>query len=94
MNRVELIFSQALEEDFIEAFRRNMIQKFTELPAVRGQGFSTPKLGDEIWPQLNAMMIVYCGDEDEIKIEKIVAGMREKYVTEGIACFVSKAHER
>ena len=36
MNRVELVFSQALEEDFIEAFRRNMIQKFTELPAVRG----------------------------------------------------------
>jgi len=94
MNRVELIFSQALEEDFIEAFRQNMIKNFTELPAVKGQGFSTPKLGDEIWPQLNAMMIVYCSDEDEEKIEKIVAGLRKKYITEGISCFVSKAHEK
>ena len=94
MNRVELIFSQALEEDFIEAFRQNMIKNFTELPTVKGQGFSTPKLGDEIWPQLNAMLIVYCSDEDEEKIEKIVADLRKKYITEGIACFVSKAHER
>jgi hypothetical protein len=94
MNRVELIFSQALEEDFVEAFRQNMIQKFTEIPVVKGQGCSTPKLGDEIWPQLNAMMIVYCNNDDEVKIEKIVTVLRAKYLTEGIACFVSKADEK
>ena len=93
MNRIELIFSQALEEDFVEAFHRNMIKKYTAIPVAKGPGCSTPKLGDDIWPQLNAMMIVYCDDSDKEKILKIVTEIRKKYLIEGVSCFISTAEE-
>jgi hypothetical protein len=93
MNRIELIFSQVLEEDFADLFRKNMITRYTEFPSVKGQGFSTPKLGNDIWPQLNAMIVVYCADDEKAKVLAIVAELRKKYFSEGIACFVSSAEE-
>lgn len=92
--RVEIIFSQAVEEDFIAEFTEQQVGlKYTKLANVMGAGFSNPRLGDAIWPQLNMMYIIYCGEEDCAKIIAIVEKLREKYMGEGIACFVSESTE-
>lgn len=92
--RVELIFSQAVEEDFQQAFKEEKIaSKYTKIPNVMGAGFSNPRLGDAVWPELNVMYIIYCSDEDFTKIYAIVEKLREKYMGEGIACFVSESTE-
>jgi|GEM_PF-300404 len=93
MRRIELIFSQAMEEDFIQSFHLKQIKNYTEFPEVRGTGYSTPKLGSDIWPQLNAMMILYCTDEETETVKAIVTDLRRRYVGEGIACYISKARE-
>jgi hypothetical protein len=92
--RVEIIFSQAVEEDFIAEFKEQKVGlKYTKLANVMGAGFSNPRLGDAIWPQLNMMYIIYCNEEDCAKIIAIVERLREKYMGEGIACFVSESTE-
>ncbi len=92
--RVEIIFSQAVEEDFIAEFKEEKVGlKYTKLANVMGAGFSNPRLGDAIWPQLNMMYIIYCSEDDCKKIVAIVEKLREKYMGEGIACFVSESTE-
>ena len=92
--RLELIFSQALEEDFQLAFKEeNVGRRFTKFETVMGAGCSDPKLGDAVWPQLNMMYVIYCDKAEAKKIYAIVRKMRKKFLTEGIACFMSKATE-
>ena len=92
--RVDIICTQALEEDFRQEFdEAKVAARYTNLAAVMGAGYSNPCLGDAIWPQLNVMFIIYCNENDCEKIKDIVWKLRDKYRTEGIACFVSKAEE-
>lgn len=92
--RVEIIFSQALEEDFQQYFaEKNVASKYTKIENVKGAGFSNPRLGDAIWPQLNVMYIIYCNEEDCKAIIEIVEKLREQYMGEGIACFISESTE-
>ena len=92
--RIEIIFSQAVEEDFVAEFKEQQVGlKYTKMANVMGAGFSNPRLGDAIWPQLNMMYIIYCSEEDCGKIIAIVEKLREKYMGEGIACFVSESTE-
>lgn len=90
--RIEIIYSQAVEEDVFEALRKEGYAKhFTKLSNVFGSGFSNPKLGDAIWPQVNEMLIMYCDEQAVAGIAGVVAKLRERYPVEGIACFVSDA---
>ena len=78
--RIEIIYSQALDEDFIAEFSK-------------AAGFNNPHLGDDVWPQLNMMYLIFCGEDEAEKIKEIVSRLRESYKTEGIACFISSAEE-
>lgn len=92
--RVEIIFSQAIEEDFIQIFHEKKIAvRYTKLANVMGAGYSNPRLGDSVWPQLNVMHIIYCGEDESKEIINVVQSLREKYIGEGIGCFISKAEE-
>lgn len=95
LKRVELIFSAAVDEDFMDGFKKKGIgAHYTKISGVTGAGFSNPKLGDSVWPQLNEMIIVYCSKDEAEKIVDLAKDLREKYPMEGIACFISKAKAR
>lgn len=90
MKRMEIILNQSIEEDFSEACRlQNVGTHFTKIPAVQGTGFSVPKMGNGVWPQLNACFVIYCSDAECKKIAAIVNLLRKTYPKEGIACFVA-----
>lgn len=92
--RLELIFSQALEEDFHSEFTAlNIGKKYTKFESVMGAGCSNPCLGDSVWPELNMMYVIYCDKEEAKKIYSVVKKLRKKFITEGIACFMSRATE-
>lgn len=94
VSRIEIICTQAIEEDFIEAFKdAKVAARYTKLDGVKGAGYSNPCLGDAVWPQLNIMFLIFCSEKDCAKIKEIVWNLRDKYRTEGIACFVSSAEE-
>ena len=95
LKRVEIILSAAVDEDFMDGFKKKGIgAHFTKISGVTGAGFSNPKLGDAVWPQLNEMIIVYCPKDEAEKIIELAEKIRDKYPMEGIACFVSKASVR
>ncbi len=95
LKRVEIILSAAVDEDFMDGFKKKGIgAHYTKISGVTGAGFSNPKLGDSVWPQLNEMIIVYCSKDEAEKILDLAEQIREKYPMEGIACFVSKAKSR
>lgn len=92
--RVEIICSQALEEDFTQEFITAGIgKKFTKINPVMGAGCSNPHLGDSVWPQLNIMYIIFCDENEAEKLIATVEKLRKLYITEGIACFVSESSE-
>lgn len=93
MKRMDIIFSQSIDDDFMLMCKKNNIaQHFTKIPTVYGQGFSVPKMGDNIWPQVNTMYIVFCEETEVNQIKQVIDELREIYKGEGIACFTSDAN--
>ena len=89
MKRIEIIFSQAIEEDLLEAFSNiPEAQFYTIIPQVWGKGYSTPKMGSPVWPETNEIMIIYCDDAAESKITGQIKELQAKYTREGLAYFV------
>ncbi len=89
MKRIEIIFSQALEEDVFMALKKiPEAQAFTLIPGVKGKGYSTPKMGDSVWPEFNELMIIYCPTESgATAIADAIDRIRRRFPTEGIAAF-------
>ena len=90
LQRLEIIMSQSIEEDFVTAFMREETGRmFTKLPVVMGRGVTDPKMGDAVWPQLNCMYIVICTKEQAQVVKGIIADLHKEYPREGLACFKS-----
>jgi hypothetical protein len=89
MTRVEIIFSQSLEEDVLEALAPIAeAHNYTMIPGVHGRGHSRPKMGDAVWPEENKILIVYCSCEASTALVMAMDDLRGRYPNEGIACFV------
>ncbi|MDE5899636.1 MAG: hypothetical protein K2H09_10315 [Treponemataceae bacterium] len=96
MKRVEVILTQAIEEDFISLYEKACKDagkkcKFTKLNDVMGQGNTSPKMGDPIWPQLNILFIIYCDEQDVQLVAGVMKELHAMYVGEGAAAFASDA---
>ncbi|ULQ59067.1 hypothetical protein K7I13_11175 [Brucepastera parasyntrophica] len=91
MKRIEMFFSQAVEEDILNVLKPiPEAQFFTLIPNVKGRGYSMPKMGDSVWPEFNEVMIIYCEEEKTATlIAETVEKLRERYPTEGISIFIT-----
>ena len=91
LQRLEIIMSQSIEEDFVTAFmKEDTGRMFTKLPVVMGRGVTEPKMGDAVWPQLNCMYIVICTQEQAKVVKSIIKGLHQEYPNECLACLKSK----
>lgn len=90
MKRIEIIFNQSLEEDIFAALQDiPEAQFFTLIPTVYGKGFSTPKMGDSVWPEENKLLIIYTSSETAVeKIEKAINSLQKTFQNEGLAYFI------
>jgi hypothetical protein len=94
MKKLEIILSQAIDEDFVRDCEVLGVGKhFTKSVGVLGQGNTSPKMGDNVWPELNNHYML-CVSDDEFAIMKtIIQSLRKKFPDEGVACFVTEATE-
>ena len=91
LQRLEIIMSQSIEEDFVTAFmKEDTGRMFTKLPVVMVRGVTEPKMGDAVWPQLNCMYIVICTKEQAAVVKSIIDRLHQEYPKEGLACVKSK----
>ena len=91
MKRIEVFLTQAIEEDFIDYFEKAC--KFTKIENIMGQGNTSPKMGDPVWPQLNVMIIIYCNEKIAKRVAGIMDVLHKQYVGEGAAAFVCSGEE-
>lgn len=88
MKRVEIIGNRSIEEDLFEVFPKDeSIIYYTKIPVVHGLGSSGPRLGDNIWPEENFMLIIYCTDMVASKIKLSVEELKKYFINEGIKMF-------
>jgi len=91
MRRIEIIVNQSIEADLFEAFSRlQVVKHYTRIPGAHGVGNSDPKMGDHIWPEENAVIIIYCKKEEARLIEEAVGEVKKKFPSEGIKIFSMK----
>lgn len=94
MKKLEIILSQAIDEDFMRDCQvLGVGQHFTKAVGVMGKGNTTPKMGDEVWPQMNNHYMLCIKDSELEPMKRIIHSLRQKYPDEGIACFVTEASE-
>lgn len=89
MKRVEIIAAQAIQEDLLDALGHyDVPMKYTIIPTAHGRGSTNPKLGNEVWPEENFILLIYCEEEMLDRIEQAIALVEKKYDHEGIGYFV------
>lgn len=89
MRRVEIMAAQAILEDVLEALEHYQVpMHYTIIPTVQGRGNTNPKLGDDVWPEENFLLIMYCEEAVLQSIEQALELVRKKYDHEGIGYFV------
>ncbi|MBN2535376.1 MAG: hypothetical protein JXB88_21035 [Spirochaetales bacterium] len=88
MHRIEIVANRSVEADMFDIFKREkIVSHYTKIPAIYGVGSSGPRMGDHIWPEENFILIVYCSDEEAIKIKEAVTELKSFFKKEGIKLF-------
>ena len=94
MIRLEIIANRSVEENILEALRKEDAGKYyTKHPTVFGVGTSGPRMGDPIWPEENFALVIWCEKEEARKIRRAVLEVKKQYPDEGIKMFGSTGAE-
>ncbi len=92
MIRMEIIADNAVEEDIMEALQaREAVTHFSKIPNVHGEGDSTPKHGNHIWPEENFILIIYCEEEVAAEVRAALAEVKSIFPDAGIKLFEIKS---
>ena len=88
MLRIEIIANQSVEENILETLKDHAVGKhYTLYQNVNGVGKCGPRMGDSVWPEENFAIIIWCDEEEALKIKHAVSVVKEKYPDEGIKVF-------
>jgi len=88
MIRIEIIADNAVEDDIMEALKDNGAGScFTKIPVAHGEGDSTPKHGNHIWPEENFILVIYCEKDEAETIRRIIREVKVQFPNEGIKLF-------
>ena len=94
MIRLEIIANHSVEENILEAFKKEGIGKYyTKYPSIFGVGTSGPRMGDAIWPEENFALVIWCEKDEAQKIRRVVKEVKKNYPDEGIKMFGSVGSE-
>ena len=88
MKRLEIIANCSVEDALFEVFeKRGVAKQYTMIPVVYGNGHSGPRRGDNVWPEENFMLIIYCDADEAESILDAVNTVKETFGEEGIKVF-------
>jgi hypothetical protein len=92
MTRIEIFVNQSIEADLFEMFSRYKVaRQYTKIPGTHGVGNSDPKMGDHIWPEENAIIIIYCKKKEALLIKEAVNDIKKQFPNEGVKIFTMKS---
>jgi len=88
MIRIEIIANHSVEENILEALAKENVGKYyTKYPSILGVGSAGPRMGDSVWPEENFALVIWCDEEEALRIQRAVTLVKEKFPGEGIKLF-------
>jgi hypothetical protein len=88
MIRVEIIANHSVEENILEALKKEDAGKYyTKYPGIFGVGSAGSRMGDAVWPEENFALVIWCEEEEADAIKRAVDSVKEKFPGEGIKLF-------
>ena len=88
MIRLEIIANHSVEENILEALKKEGVGKYyTKYPTIFGVGSSGPRMGDAIWPEENFALVFWCEEEEARLIQRAVEEVKALFPDEGIKVF-------
>jgi hypothetical protein len=92
VKRIEIIANRSVQEELFDLMTRSGVgASYTLVPQVHGAGQSEPKQGDNVWPEYNFMLIVYCDEAEAAGIVEAVRELKRIFPDEGIRLFEAEA---
>ena len=89
MKRIEIIANNSVEEDILKELTLSVKNfMFTKINGVHGIGNTEPKMGNNIWPEENFILIIYCDNEEETNIRQVIEKLKKIHTIDGIKYFV------
>ena len=88
MIRIEIIANHSVEENILEALKKEDAGKYyTKYPSIFGVGSAGSRMGDAVWPEENFALVIWCEEEEARAVQRAVASVKEKFPGEGIKLF-------
>ena len=88
MIRLEIIANHSVEENILEALRKEGVGKYyTKYPTIFGVGNSGPRMGDPIWPEENFALVIWCEEKEARLIYKALNEVKKLFPDEGIKVY-------
>ncbi len=94
MKMLVIVYSDAVDEYVIKAFKNASIQGYTKWKEVVGEGTETePKLGTHFWPGKNNVLAVVIGDEEVSAVSGLIRQLKIEHPKGGIKTFVLQVED-
>lgn len=94
MKMLVIVYSDAVDEVMINAFKKSGIHGYTKWKEALGEGTETePKLGTHCWPGKNNVLAVVVEDKAALKISNTIRKLKSEHPQGGIKTFVLQVEE-
>lgn len=89
MKRIEIFMNRAIVDVVLSEVAKEFGEdlKYSLIPDVKGRGFSGPCLGDDIWPELNDIIILYIEDAMVDDLVNHMKSLKKHFPIQGLAMF-------
>ena len=88
MIRLEIIANHSVEENIHEALNLEGAGKYyTKYPHIMGVGSAGPRMGDAVWPEENFALVIWCEEEEALRIAQAVEDVKSHFPDEGVKIF-------
>lgn len=89
MKRLELIASESMQQDLLEALESALPGiEYTLVPGARGKGRRARREGTNVWPEENFVLFSYLEEAEAGLALAAVESVKSRFPAEGIAVFV------
>ena len=94
MKMLVIVYSDAVDEVMINAFKKSGIHGYIKWKETLGEGTETePKLGTHCWPGKNNVLAVVVEDKAALKISETIKKLKSEHPQGGIKTFILQVEE-
>ncbi len=89
MKMLMIVYNEALDNEIMEILDKSTMINYTKVTKVFGRGASSgTHQGNDIWPGMNNILYVVCGEVQAKEMVEGINGLRKKVGHEGVKAFV------